>query len=83
MPIKTEIQIMTEAIIKQHNGQAYFNIEEGAKIIDCGRNTFARMLSDSGVTVKKVGTSKRVSAHDIAMLMGRGRVASYENGARI
>lgn len=82
MPAKTEIQIMTEAIIKQHDGQAYFNVAEGAKIIDCGRNTFARMLSEAGVTVKKVGTSKRISAHDLVMLMERGRVASYENGAR-
>lgn len=83
MPHNPKTQIMTEAIIKEHGGQAYFNIEESAKIIGCGRNTLARILSDAGITVKKIGTSKRISAFDLVMLMERGKVASNDSGSRV
>ena len=73
-----EINTMAKQIIEAHNGQSYFNFTETAKIIGCGKNTVAYVLNNSGVTVKKIGPSKRVSAFDLAEIMAKGRVAAVE-----
>jgi hypothetical protein len=77
MPKKSEAHIMAEAIISQHDGQAYYNFSEVGKIIGCGRNTVALVLDKAGILVKKVGPSKRVSAYDIASLMCLQRTVPY------
>ena len=69
------IKAMAESIINTHDGQAYFNYGQASKIIGCGENTVAHLFSNSGVIVKRVGPSKRVSAYDIAYVMYSGRVA--------
>ena len=73
-----EIKIMAESIIKTHDGQAYYNFGQVSKIIGCGINTVAHLLHNSGVVVKRVGPSKRVSAYDIAYVMHRTRVAAID-----
>ena len=78
----SEVRLNAEIIIKTHDGQTYFNLGEVSKIIGCGVNTVAAYLHDSGITVKQVGPSKRVSAYDIAELMCKGRVAPIDNASR-
>ena len=76
--MKAEIKVMAEAIINAHKGQAYFNFGEAHKIIGCGINTLPHLLHTSGIIVKRVGPSKRISAYDIAELMCTGRVAAID-----
>ena len=78
MARKTERQCMAESIIDTNGGQAYFNFGEIARIIGCGIHTVPQMLYDAGITVKKVGPSKRVSAIDLAELMADGRINSVD-----
>ena len=80
--MQKEIKAMAEAIIITHDGQAYYNIGEVSKIVGCGINTTAAMLHESGIIVKRVGPSKRISAYDIAALMSQGRVAAIDNKRR-
>jgi len=70
-----EIDHMAINIMQMHDGKAYFNFREASKIIGCGRNTFANLLHNQGILVRKVGPSKRVSAYDIATIMCSDRVA--------
>ena len=72
-----EARIMAKAIMEAHDGQAYFNIQQAAKIVGCGRNTMITMLTDAGILVKRVGPSKRVSALDLASVMTQQRVIPY------
>ncbi|MDR1761669.1 MAG: helix-turn-helix domain-containing protein [Bacteroidales bacterium] len=76
---QAEQKRIAESIIKENAGQTFFNYGEAAKIIGCGRNTVARRFLLAGILVKKVGPSKRVSAHDIAELMCSGRVSPVGN----
>jgi len=76
---KDEIRKMAEALIRAHDGQAYFNFSQSAKIIGCGINTVARELHKAGITVKRVGPSKRVSVYDLAAYMYDDRVAPIDN----
>jgi len=80
MPRKSEIQIMTESIMETNGGKAFFNFREVSKIIGCGINTVPGLLYNEGVTVKKVGTSKRVSAYEIAQLMCTNRTVAICDG---
>lgn len=82
MPNKAEIQAMTNAIIAAHKGQAYFNFEQASKIVGCGRHTLANKLHRSGVTIQKLGPSKRISAYDLAAAMCEGRIAPIDNTSR-
>lgn len=79
----SEAQIMAEAIINAHGGKAFFNFGETSKIIGCGINTIPSLLYESGILVKKVGPSKRISALDIAMLMTQERIAPIDNTSRV
>jgi hypothetical protein len=76
--VKKEIATMTEAIIRAHGGKAYFNMTEARKIVGCGENTIATFLHSKGITVQRVGPSKRISAYDLALAMSTGRVAPIE-----
>jgi len=76
--MKTEIKEQAELIVKAHGGQAYFNFAQASKIIGCGINTMPHEFHKAGITVKRVGPSKRVSAYDIAELMCTGRVAPID-----
>jgi hypothetical protein len=76
--MKMEIKAMADLIIKAHDGQAFYNYKQVAKIIDCGVNTVPGLLHNNGIIVKRVGPSKRISAYDIAELMCTGRVAAAE-----
>lgn len=78
MSQKDEIQTMTTAIITAHKGQGYFNFEEASKIVGCGRHTLAHKLHNAGVTIQKLGPSKRVSAYDLALAMHEGRIAPID-----
>ncbi len=40
MSNKSEIDLMAQAIIKAHDGQAYFNFEQASKVVGCGRLAF-------------------------------------------
>ncbi len=82
MSAKSEITTMAHAIIKTHDGQAYYNFEQASKIIGCGRNTIAHCLHRAGVLVKKVGPSKRISAYDLAEFMYYDRIAPIDNTSR-
>lgn len=82
MSKKEEIQAITTAIVTAHKGQAYFNFGETGKIIGCGRHTVASVLHEAGITIKKVGPSKRVSAYSIAAAMADGRIAPIDNTSR-
>lgn len=77
--MRSEIQAMTDFIIKNHDGQAYFNYEEASKIVGCGRHTLAHGLHNAGITIKKVGPSKRVSAYDLAYFMCADRISAVDN----
>lgn len=79
---KEEIIVMTDAIIKAHDGQSYFNFGQASKIIGCGRHTLAHHLNSLGLTVKLVGPSKRISACDIATLMCTDRISPVDNISR-
>ena len=74
-----DITLMAEAIIKAHDGKAYYNIGEVSKIIGCGANTVPALLHESGITVRRVGPSKRISAYDIAELMCKDKIAPIDN----
>ena len=76
--MKQEIKANAESIIKAHDGQAYFNFRQASRIIGCGINTMPSLLHNSGVIVKRVGPSKRISAYDIAELMCTGRIAAID-----
>ena len=78
MPYKPERQIMSESLIEMNNGQAYFNFTEIAKIVGCGVHTVPRLLYNAGISVKKVGPSKRVSAVEIAELMAQKRTSPVD-----
>jgi beta-N-acetylglucosaminidase len=73
--MRNEVKMIADSIIQAHDGQAYYNFGEVSKIIGCGINTVSHMLHNSGIIVKRVGPSKRISAYDIADLMCTGRVA--------
>lgn len=77
-----EVRATAELIIKTHDGQAYFNFGEISKILGCGINTVPALLHNSGITVKKVGPSKRVSAYEIAALMCSKRIAPIDNTSK-
>ena len=77
--MRAEVKAQAETIIKAYGGQAYFNFGQVSKIIGCGPNTLPHLLHNSGVVVKRVGPSKRISAFDIAELMCAGRVAPIED----
>jgi len=77
-----EIKAMAESIIATHDGQAYYNFGEVSKIVGCGINTIPALLHESGIIVKHVGPSKRISAYDIAALMCQGRKAAIDNMRR-
>lgn len=74
---RSEAAIMAKAIIESNDGQAYFNINEASKIIGCGRNKLVSKLTDAGVLVKRIGSSKRISAYDLATYMCTDRVIPY------
>lgn len=76
--MRHEVKAMADSIIKAHDGQAYFNFGQTSKIIGCGINTLPHLLHNSGIIVKRVGPSKRISAYDIAELMCIGRVAAID-----
>lgn len=76
MPSKPEAQIMAEAIIRQHDGQAYFNFGEASKIMGCSYSRLPERLTRAGIAVKRMGNSKRISAYDIACLMSSDRTAA-------
>jgi len=80
--MQIDIKAMAESIINTHDGQAYYNIGEVSKIIGCGPNTVPLLLHESGIIVKYVGPSKRISAYDIATLMCQNRVAAIDNSRR-
>lgn len=82
MDRKEEIQAMATAIIDSNHGQAYFNFEQASRIIDCGRHTLARKLHEAGITVKRVGPSKRISAYVLATFMRDGQIAPIDNISR-
>ena len=82
MSNKAEIQSMTNALIESHDGQAYFNFGEVSKIIGCGINTVPVILRNAGITVKKIGPSKRVSAYDLALFMASSRISPVDNTSR-
>jgi len=73
-----EINHMANNIIQVHDGKFFFNFREASKIIGCGRNTFANLLHNQGILVRKVGPSKLVSAYDIASVMCSDRVAPID-----
>jgi len=75
---KDEIKAMAEMLIKNNEGQAYFNLGDCSRIIGCGVNTVAREFHNAGILVKRVGPSKRVSAYDLAAYMSLGRVAPID-----
>jgi hypothetical protein len=77
-----EVKEMAQAIIEHNDGQAYFNIQEASKIVGCGRNTLIAGLTDAGISVKRVGPSKRVSAYDLAIYMCIDRVAPHYSNRR-
>ena len=83
MPINPDIQSMVDALLKYHNGKAYFSFGEISKMIGCGVNNVPRLLHDSGVLIKKIGTCKKVSAFDIATIMCAGRIAPIDNSTRV
>lgn len=83
MSRQDEIKAMAEVIIRTHDGQAYFNFGEVSKIIGCGANTVAYILHQSGVLVKRVGPSKRVSAYGLAEFMHSKRIAPIDNTSRV
>ena len=76
--MRSDAAMMAETIMRNHGGQAYFNYDEVSQIIGCGRNTVAAILHESGIIVKRVGPSKRISAYDIAELMSKNRVAAID-----
>lgn len=82
MPNNAEIQSMTNAIIASNDGQAYFNFGEISKIFGCGINTVPVILRNAGITVKKIGPSKRVSAYDLALFMSSSRISPVDNTSR-
>ena len=75
MAHEKEISAMTSAIVNAHGGKAYFNITEASKIIGCSRNTLPAILHSAGIGIKRIGTSNRVSAYELAGLMCRDRTA--------
>lgn len=65
--IRSEIEIMTEAIILKY-GKIEFTMEEGCFIVNVGVNTLPVMLHDAGILVKKSGKRKLVTAYNLAVL---------------
>lgn len=80
--MKNDIERMAELIIKTHDGQAYFNFGEVCKIIGCGPNTVPLLLHNSGITVKRVGPSKKISAYEVAELMRLNQIAPIDNTSK-
>ena len=79
----SETRIMAESIMKTHDGKAYFNFSDVSKIIGCSINTIPALLHESGIIVKRVGPSKRISAYNIAEIMCSKRIAPIDNKNRI
>ncbi len=78
MAHEKEINAMAAAIVQAHDGKAYFNFREISEIVGCGINTVPRVLHEAGVGVKRIGTSKRISAYDLAEFMCLYRVAAID-----
>jgi hypothetical protein len=76
--MRSEVKTIAESIMKMNDGRAYFNFGQASKIIGCGINTVPSLLHNSGIIVKRVGPSKRISAYDIAEVMCTGRVAAID-----
>ncbi|NTW04560.1 MAG: helix-turn-helix domain-containing protein [Peptococcaceae bacterium] len=76
----TSVKELGDAIVRMHDGQMFFNFTEVAAIIGCGVNTVSALLHSHGITVKKVGPSKRVSAYDLAEVMIKDRISPIDNG---
>jgi len=80
--VNKEIKNLAESIMATHGGQASFNFKEVSKILGCGVNTVPLLLNDSGILVKRIGSSKRISAYDVATLILIDRIAPVDNTSR-
>ena len=69
MPSKPEWQLIGESIIKTHDGQQTFCLKEAAKILGCGHQYVAGYLDKSGITVKRQGKKKTVTAYDLGVYL--------------
>lgn len=76
-----DITRLGDAIIRSHNGKVFYNLKEASKILGCGQNLIAGHLHASGLTAKKQGRGKYVTAYDLAeyMLRGRTSLVNYQN----
>lgn len=72
----SEVKNIGDGIIRAHEGQTFFNMTEARKIIGCGENTITALIHSHGITVKKVGPSKRISAYEIAEIMCSKKVCT-------
>ena len=77
-----EIKALGDAIVRTHSGQVLFNIAQTSKIIGQGRNAVAGLMHNAGITVKKVGKDKQVTAYQIAEYMCSDRIAPIDNTSR-
>lgn len=70
--------IAMEKLIAQTYGKTYFNFTEIAKILGVGKNTISSELHSAGVTIKRMGNSKIVSAYDLAEFMEKSKVSPID-----
>jgi len=64
------------------HGKGLFNLGEAAQILDIGINNIRHYLEKDGITVKKVGQSKKLNAYQIAEFMCTGRTSAIDTTSR-
>ena len=79
-PDSREVTRIAKLLIETHGGKSFYNLTEAAKIAGCGINTLPVALYEAGYLVKKLGTSKRISAYELAEFMMTDRVLPIKSG---
>lgn len=77
-----EIKALGDAIVRTHDGQVLFNFGEVGKIINRDRACLPADLHAAGITVRKQGPGKYITAYDIAELILSNRIAPIDNTSR-
>ena len=80
--LNKEIKETAKLIIDAHDGKGFYELGEVADIVGIHRNHISHKLHHAGITIKKVGPKKIISANDIAAFMCEGRIAPIDNTSR-
>lgn len=78
MTRQQEIEIMAKLIAEQHK-MTLFPMCKVREVLECSNNNVAGILKKAGVTVKKIGNRKLVTAAQLAEAICYGRVSPTDN----